>query len=83
MGIYQLFAVNGEQSGGMFNSPAPGAGPCWQFYFRTDSVTASAKRITDAGGQVLNGPMQVPGGQWTVQAGDPQGAFFALLAPKE
>ena len=83
IGIYQLFVVTGEQSGGMFNSPAAGAGPYWQFYFLTDSVTAGAKRITDAGGRVLNGPMQVPGGQWTVQASDPQGAFFALLSPKE
>ena len=82
-GIYQLFAVNIEQSGGMFNSPAAGAGLYWQFYFLTDSVTASAKRITDIGERVLNGPMHVPGGQWTVQASDRQGAFFALLSPKE
>lgn len=80
MGTYQLFAVNGEQTGGMFNSPAVNAGPYWQFYFRVQSVTASAKRIAEAGGRVLNGPMQVPGGQWMVQGSDPEGTLFALLS---
>ncbi|MEK1874013.1 MAG: VOC family protein, partial [Rhizobium altiplani] len=33
------------------------------------------------GGTVLNGPMEVPGGSWIIQAADPQGAFFCLVAP--
>jgi predicted enzyme related to lactoylglutathione lyase len=28
------------------------------------------------------GPMEVPGGQWILQARDPQGGFFALVALK-
>jgi predicted enzyme related to lactoylglutathione lyase len=28
------------------------------------------------------GPMEVPGGQWIVQAQDPQGGFFALVSLK-
>jgi len=31
---------------------------------------------------VLNGPMEVPGGAWVIQGRDPQGAIFALVAPK-
>ena len=30
------------------------------------------------GGQITNGPLQVPGGGWIVHAVDPQGAHFAL-----
>ena len=30
-----------------------------------------------------NGPMQVPGGSWIVNGLDPQGAMFALVAPKK
>ena len=33
-----------------------------------------------AWGQIINGPHEVPGGQWIVQATDPQGAMFALVA---
>jgi len=30
------------------------------------------------GGQILNGPMEVPGGDWAVNCMDPQGAAFSL-----
>ena len=42
----------------------------------------TAKRTKDRGGQVLNGPMEVPGGQWIVQCSDPQGAMFAMLGSR-
>jgi predicted enzyme related to lactoylglutathione lyase len=56
--------------------------PAWVYYFNVDAIDAAAKRVTDAGGKVLNGPMPVPGDLWIVQALDPQGAMFGLLAPK-
>ena len=34
------------------------------------------------GGEVVNGPMQVPGGGWIVQGKDPQGAMFALFGKR-
>jgi uncharacterized protein len=27
-------------------------------------------------------PMEVPGGEWIIEAQDPQGASFGLVAPK-
>jgi predicted enzyme related to lactoylglutathione lyase len=38
------------------------------------------KRIDEGGGQIVNGPHQVPGDSWVVQALDPQGAMFALVS---
>lgn len=35
-----------------------------------------------AGGQVLNGPTEAPGGDWITPAQDPQGAMFALVGKK-
>jgi hypothetical protein len=32
--------------------------------------------------EILNGPMEVPGGDWVVNAMDPQGAAFSLHAKK-
>ena len=56
---------------------------CWAAprSFR-DAIDAAAARIAAAGGKVVNGPMEVPGGSWIVNALDPQGALFALVAPK-
>jgi predicted enzyme related to lactoylglutathione lyase len=30
----------------------------------------------------MNGPMEVPGGGWIIQAADPQGVMFAIVGPK-
>jgi predicted enzyme related to lactoylglutathione lyase len=81
MGIYQLYCVNGEQTGGMMNKPEQIPTPVWLFYFNVPAIDAAAKRVTDNGGKALMGPMEVPGGQWIVQCQDPQGAHFALVAP--
>ncbi|HEY1451933.1 MAG TPA: VOC family protein, partial [Roseiarcus sp.] len=51
-------------------------------YIDVDAIDAAAERVKSAGGKVVNGPMQVPGGSWVINGLDPQGATFALVAPK-
>ncbi len=80
MGVYHLFTT-GEESGGMMTKPPQAPGPCWLYYFNVGAIDAAAERIAANGGKVVNGPHQVPTGSWIVQAVDPQGAMFALLAP--
>jgi hypothetical protein len=36
------------------------------------------ERVTTAGGRVFESPVEMPGGNWIVRCGDPQGAAFAL-----
>jgi len=81
MGIYALFNMGGEEAGGMMNKPPQMPSSAWQFYFNVEGIDAAAKRVTDSGGKVLMGPMEVPGGQWIAECQDPQGAHFALVAP--
>jgi hypothetical protein len=84
MGTYQLFTAGGDPEakenwiGGMMNANTLGR-PAWLFYFIVGDIDAAATRVGSAGGQVLNGPMEVPGGAWIVQCRDPQGAMFALV----
>jgi predicted enzyme related to lactoylglutathione lyase len=80
MGIYQLFATGDVPVGGIMTKPAVIPMPYWGYYFNVDGIDAAAARVTAAGGTVINGPHQVPGGQWIVQGTDPQGAVFALVA---
>ncbi|ANT52608.1 VOC family protein [Mesorhizobium amorphae] len=81
MGTYQTFGAGPESGGGMMNKPQQIPVPVWQFYFNVPAIDAAAKRVTDNGGKILMGPMEVPGGSWIVQCQDPQGAHFALMAP--
>ena len=82
MGVYQIFAVGGEPTGGIMDKPPQVPQPAWQFYFNVEAIEAAAARVAAAGGKVLMDPMEVPGGSWVVQCQDPQGAHFALVAPK-
>ncbi|TXL81695.1 VOC family protein [Vineibacter terrae] len=82
MGTYQLFGKGGEPTGGMFNKPAEMPFPFWLYYFNVGDIDAAGGRVKDAGGQILMGPMQVPGGDWIIQGMDPQGAMFALVGSK-
>lgn len=82
MGTYQLFA-NGKQTlGGMMTKPATVPRPYWGYYFNVSGIDSAARRVAAAGGHVINGPMEVPGGMWILHGIDPQGAFFALVGPK-
>jgi predicted enzyme related to lactoylglutathione lyase len=78
MGIYQLFGKAGQAVGGMMTKPPNIERPVWNYYFNVDGIDAAAARVKAGNGQVVNGPMQVPGGTYVLQAIDPQGAFFCL-----
>jgi predicted enzyme related to lactoylglutathione lyase len=80
-GIYQLMAIDGRDLCGiMTDTRFPR--PAWLVYFRVDGIDRAAGRIKEAGGQVINGPMEVPGGGWIVNGIDPEGAMFALTGTR-
>jgi predicted enzyme related to lactoylglutathione lyase len=79
MGTYLQFNFgSGAMIGGMMNdSKAPR--PYWLYYFNVGDINAASKRVTANGGEAMMEPHQVPTGNWIIQAGDPQGATFALV----
>lgn len=78
VGTYQRFSAGGQTIGGILAKPPTMPAPCWLYYFNVADIDAAAKRVTVAGGQILDEPLQSPGGAWIVQCTDPQGAVFAL-----
>ena len=85
MGVYQLFGLAGSgnvSTGGMMTKTPETSRPHWLYYFNVEAIDAAVARIDSAGGKVVHGPQEVPGGSWIVNAVDPQGAMFALVAPK-
>ena len=81
-GLYQTFATGGAPVGGMMTKPPQVPKPGWLFYFNVDAIDAAIGRVKADGGEMLHGPMQVPGGSWITQCRDPQGAMFAMVASK-
>ena len=82
MGTYLLFSNQDGQIGGMMKKPDQIPRPGWLYYTQVGDIDAAAARVKSAGGQVVNGPMEVPGGSWIVQGVDPQRAMFALVGTK-
>jgi uncharacterized protein len=85
MGTYQMYGrPGGPTLGGIFKKPAEmPAPPHWLLYAMVDDVHRVIEVVKKRGGQVLNGPMEVPGGGWIAQCLDPQGAAFALHHDKK
>lgn len=82
MGTYQLFRHKGRDIGGMMGlGQAPM--PCWLPYFGANGIDDAITRVTGAGGRVAHGPFEVPGGAFIAVCTDPQGAWFALVGPKD
>jgi uncharacterized protein len=83
-GVYQLFGAPGEDRdyGGMMTRMPEMPAPMWLYYFNVLAIDAAIERVKAKGGKIINGPMEVPGGQWIVHGLDLEGAMFALVAPK-
>jgi hypothetical protein len=80
MGIYQMYGRGADPIGAMFDRPPEMPVNAWLYYIRVADVNAAAEKVKELGGQVLAGPMEVPGGDMIAHCMDPQGAAFAVHA---
>jgi uncharacterized protein len=56
--------------------------PMWTYYFRVPDIDAAVATITEKGGCVLQEPIEIPGGDFSMVGMDPQGAPFALVGAR-
>jgi len=85
MGVYQMYTRKGGEFplGGIFAKPPEMPVSAWLYYARVKDVQRSVEEVKKLGGRILNGPMEVPGGDMVAQCLDPQGAAFALHSTKQ
>lgn len=83
MGPYQLYNIQGQMLVGMMKKPDEiPAPPYWGYYINVPSLGAAIERVTAGGGQIVNGPIEVPDGGWVANGLDPQGAYFSIVSMK-
>lgn len=78
---YWMFKRGGgtKTLGGIYRKrPEMSAPPNWLCYVRVPNADKAAAAATRAGGKVLIGPLDVPGGDRIAMCLDPQGAMFAV-----
>jgi uncharacterized protein len=78
MGVYQIFEHAGSPVGGMCRPGSAQAAPSWLSYVHVADSTRAVAAAKAAGGRLLHGPMEVPGGSWIALLTDPQGGSFAV-----
>jgi len=82
MGLYQMYGTGELELGGMMTMPAEvaesGTPPHWLFYFMVPDLDGSLEKVKEHGGQIINGPMEVPGGDRIAVCLDHVGAAFGL-----
>lgn len=54
----------------------------WTYYFRVADIDVAVEVIKANGGQIVQGPDEIPGGEFSLNAIDPQRAAFALVGPR-
>ena len=55
----------------------------WTYYFRVADVDAAVATIIANGGTVTQEPIEIPGGDFSMNALDPQGAAFGLVGARK
>src|SRR5882762_1025907 len=77
-GMYQIFEHAGNQAGGICNVQGPSTPPSWLSYVHVADANRAVAAAKAAGGRLMHGPMEVPGGSWIALLMDPQGGAFAV-----
>jgi uncharacterized protein len=83
MGIYLMFGKGSDTYGGMVTKTAEMTLPLnWLSYIKVADAKATTEALPKLGAKVMNGPMEVPGGDWITVLADPQGAIVAVHSAK-
>lgn len=82
MGLYRMYGREGDgrSMGGIAAKTPQMPASHWLFYLNVADADAAVAGVEAAGGKVVHGPHDVPGGGRTVQAVDDQGARFAVYS---
>ncbi len=82
MGDYCFIDHDKVRIGAIMQKPAESPIATWLFYFGVPSIAAAKKAIESGGGKILHGPVEVMGGEWIINALDPEGAPFGVVGAK-
>jgi len=82
LGDYEFLQNASGGLGAVMPAAVPGSVPGWLYYFHVPDIDAAAAEITRSGGTVTQEPIEIPGGDFSLIATDPQGARFGLVGPR-
>ena len=57
--------------------------PVWNFYIGVDDIDRARAAVAAHGGTITSEPMEIPGGEYAMNAIDPQGAPIGFVGPRQ
>jgi predicted enzyme related to lactoylglutathione lyase len=82
LGDYCFMDFGKTGLGAIMQRPDPAMPALWTMYFGVPDIDAAMTAITAGGGTLLRGPHEIPGGEFSAVATDPQGAQFGVVGPR-
>lgn len=84
MGKYAFMKASGGRFavGGIMPKMPDMPVSAWTFYFRVPDIDVAATTTRELGGTLLMEPAEIPSGDFSFTAMDPQGAVFGLVGPR-
>lgn len=82
MGKYRFVQTRDVTVGAVMPLMPDVSGSMWNFYIGVDNIDRAAEAIKAGGGKVINGPMEIPGGEFALNAVDPGGAQIGFVGPR-
>lgn len=83
MGDYKFVQSDGVGIGAMMTRPTQMPVDLWSYYIGVDDIDRAVAAVAEGGGRIINGPMEIPGGEYAANGIDPQGAAFGLVGPRK
>ena len=82
MGQYRFWQHGGVGIGAVMAKPPQMPLSAWTYYIGVEDIDRATTAVTAGGGKILHGPVEIPGGEYSLNAIDPQGAAFGLVGPR-
>lgn len=83
LGQYRFLHHGGEMIGAVMPKMPQAPASQWAFYIGVEDIDRAHRAAVDGGGQVLQEPIEIPGGEYSLFGVDPQGAAFGLVGPRK
>ena len=82
LGDYRFVHHDGVAIGAIMPRMPQTPCPMFTYYLGVDDIDRAAEAIRSGGGTIVQEPIQIPGGEYSLVAIDPQGAAFGLVGPR-
>ncbi|WP_118857910.1 VOC family protein [Sphingomonas mesophila] len=82
MGKYQFVNHGATMIGAVMPKMPQMPVSAWTYYIGVDDIDRAASAVRDGGGHIVQEPIEIPGGEYSLVGIDPQGAAFGLVGPR-